>query len=204
MTFAMLLIGILLGIALSALMALFGILSLEGSFGTNLRDAGSEARRRITGQRVSGLTGRDGSRDGAGAELRARALQEEIRVMQRLLDQARCEREAQGERMKSAAEEVASLRTALEKLASDCEAMEAELRAARAERDSLRDEVTMRMAELEKTRRELRDLETELSLGGVDASAEVEQLRRERDALAARLALFEGDAGAREELDLTH
>jgi hypothetical protein len=90
MTFAMLIIGVLFGVALSVTVALFAILSMEGRFSDNLRATAGQALRRLTGR---------GPRPGAGLaagsrapefEARLRTLTEEVRVMQRLLDQTKC------------------------------------------------------------------------------------------------------------------
>jgi chromosome segregation ATPase len=196
MTLAMVLIGILLGLALSAIIALFGILSLDGAFGANLRDAVTEARLRIAGRRGAGAA------SATAAETRILALQGEIRVMQRVLERSRGERQADSERIAALTEENAGLCSTLERCQHEAAAAEGELQSVRAERDRLRNDLMMCNTELETARRRARDLETEISVlaAGGDAPDEIERLRQERDELAARLARLEAPADHREEL----
>lgn len=194
---AMFIIGILIGVALSATVALFGVLSMDGRFGDNLKAAATEARLRLTGRnrrlQVT-VPGRNPETDA-----RVRGLQEEIKVMQRLVEQGRAEGEAHAGASTRSAEQLAALQAAVVDRDQRILALEASLKEEGAAKSHLRDELALRSAELAGAKRDVRDLETELSVaqsgaGFSSVSGEIEQLRRERDELTSRL---ERDSGAR-------
>lgn len=162
MTAAMLIIGVLFGFALSVTLALFGILSMGGRFVDNAKAALAEAQSRLTGrQRLAAVpaTARSGE-----SESRQRALQEEVRVMQRLMEQARAEYAALGTELDKAAAELAATRSALGEKAQAVADLETRVQAERQSVVQLQDSLAERCAELAQSRRELRDLQTELSV----------------------------------------
>lgn len=187
---AMFIIGILIGVTLSATVALFGVLSMDGQFGDNVKAAAAEARLRLTGRHRRlqvPVPGRNPESDA-----RVRGLQEEIKVMQRLVEQGRAEREAHAAATEQSAEQLARLEAVLAERDQRNQALEASLKEEGTGKAHLRDEVSRVAAELAAARRDVRDLETELSVARSGASfssvsGEVEQLRRERDELASRL-----------------
>jgi chromosome segregation ATPase len=190
MTVAMLMAGLLFGIAFSVTLALFGIMSMDGHFKANVINAAAEIRRRITGRhRKARSTGP--VRDIEG-EAKLRALQEEVRVMQRLMDKSRVDRESQVDEMRRAKEEIVTLRAAVTERDERLLSVEATLHNETGKTGKLRDEFADQAALLAKSRREIKDLETELSVvqsgAGLSAvSDEIARLSAERDELTARL-----------------
>jgi chromosome segregation ATPase len=190
MVLAMLLLGFLCGVALSVTLALFAILSMDGRFTENLACALAECRAWLTGGRRRQTP--QGPARSPETDARVRGLQEEVKVMQRLIEQGRGERQAHVDAAAKVAEEVAGLRAAAGKRDEERAALEKELHERTAQVEKLREELAARAAELARSEREARDLQTELSVAasgaglGIDPD-EVARLRRERDALAARV-----------------
>ena len=190
MTVAMLMAGLLFGVAFSVTLALFGILSMDGHFSANIKAAAAEIRARITGRHRK-VRSAGPVRDIEG-EAKLRALQEEVRVMQRLMDKTRVERESQVDEMRKARGEIASLRAAVGERDERLLGFEGTLRNETEKTGKLRDEFADQAALLAKSRREIKDLETELSVvqsgAGLSAvSDEIARLSAERDELTARL-----------------
>lgn len=185
----MAIVGFLFGITLTVTVGVFAVLSMEGGFAENLRAAALEARRRITGQHRPVATAAVRSTE---LDNRVRGLQEEIKVMQRLLDQGRVERETQLAAATKATEDIATLRAAVIARDERIAEMDQAGRSSSDETLRLREQLGSRDAELATARRDLRDLETELSLAqsGSDftsISGEMARLSQERDELAARV-----------------
>ncbi len=196
MTMAMFIVGLLFGVALTVTVALFGILSMDGRFRENLVAAASECRNRLTGRHRRGQASAPSR--GIESDTRLRALQEEVRVMQRLMEQARVEREAQAEESRRAGAEVAALRGLLTEREAQVSARDAALAETTAAVITAREQLADRSAELARSRREAKDLETELGIvqsgTGLGAfSEEIARLTRERDELRARLDRPGGD-----------
>ena len=190
MKFAMLVVGLLFGIALSMTIAVFAALSMGGSFQENLKAASAELRAWITGRRrkmPASVSVRS-----VESETRIRALQEEIRVMQRLMDQARVTRETHTNEVSKATTEISALRAAAAERDERLAGMETMLREETARAGKAREELAELAAQLARSRQETKDLETELSVvqsgAGMSAiSEEIARLSAERDELSARL-----------------
>ncbi len=190
MTLAMLIVGLLFGIALCLTIAVFAVLSIGGHFPENLKAAAVELRARLTSRNRK-------PRSSAPArtvetEARMRALQEEIRVMQRLMDQARVDREMHASEMQKATEEISALRIVADDRGERLAAVEKLLSEETVKTGKLRDELADVSAQFARSRQEIKDLETELSLAqsgaGMSAiSDEIARLSAERDELSARL-----------------
>jgi chromosome segregation ATPase len=126
------------------------------------------------------------------SETRIRALQEEIRVMQRLMDQARVTRETHTNEVSKATTEISALRAAAGERDERLAGMETMLREETARAGKMREEVAELAAQLARSKQETKDLETELSVvqsgAGMSAiSEEIARLSAERDELSARL-----------------
>ncbi len=186
----MLIVGLLFGIALALTLALFGILSMDGHFVENLKAAAIAARDRLTGRSPRATVSMPAR--GAESETRIRNLQEEIRVQQRLMEQARTEREAVAQESNQARQEIATLREALAERERELGLRDLALQEAGSVATRAREELAAANAELARSRRELKELETELGIARSGAgmsvfSDEVARLTQERDYLRARL-----------------
>jgi chromosome segregation ATPase len=190
MALAMALIGLLFGIALTVTVAVFAVLSMDGAFADNLRLAARAAQARLTGRhRPSAPVVASRSPE---ADSRIRGLQEEVKVMQRLLEQGRVEREQAAATAGRSAEEKAALHAAIAERDEKIVLLQETVRSESAQSARWREELAQRAAELAAARRELRDLETELSVAQSGAgygavSGEIERLTQERDELAVRV-----------------
>jgi chromosome segregation ATPase len=137
-------------------------------------------------------------------EPRLRALQEELRVTQRLVDQARVEREARQAEQRQRDEELATLRAQLAERTARCEELAAVVAGEQDRARGLEEQVSTRSDELSRANMTLKDLRTELDVvqsGDSVTASQLERLRQERDALAAlvgklRQALAAARAGA--------
>lgn len=190
MVFGMFIVGLLFGLALAVTLALFGILSMGGRFIENLKAAAAAAQLRLTGRYPR--TAVTIPVRGTESEARIRNLQEEVRVQQRLMEQARTEREAAAEESKRAREEITTLRDALAEHEGQLGERDTALKEAGAATAQVREELTAAKAELARSRRELKDLETELGIARSGAglsvfSDEVARLTQERDQLKSQL-----------------
>jgi chromosome segregation ATPase len=162
MTAAMLIIGVLFGVALAVTLAVFGILSMDGRFADNAKAAAAQGLARLTGRRPRATVSAAGPNP--ESEARIRGLQEEIRVMQRLMEQGRSERTALGEEIERLRAERAAASTALGERDRTVAELEARVQAERTKCVQLHDSLAERSAELARSRREARDLQTELSV----------------------------------------
>jgi len=190
MTFAMAIVGLLFGIVLTLTLGLFVVLSMGGRFQENLRVVAAEIRARLTGNRRGTRTSTPTR--AVEHEAKIRALQEELRVMQRLMDKERAESETHKNETRTAMAEASSLRVAISERDERLAALEATVQQKIGEAVSLRDELAERSAELARTNRQVKDLETEINVvqsrAGLSAiSDEIARLCTERDELLARL-----------------
>jgi chromosome segregation ATPase len=186
----MLVVGLLFGVALTLTVGFFAVLSMGGQFGDNLRQAAAEIRARITGTHRKGQAPSPGRP--AEQDARMRALQEEVRVMQRLMDKERVEREGQKEENRNSLAEITSLRARLAEREEQVVALEAASAEQMAAASKMRDELGERSAELARAKQQVKDLETEINVvqsgAGLSAvSDEIARLRAERDELAGQL-----------------
>jgi hypothetical protein len=192
MVLAMAVIGLLFGVALTLTVAAFGVLSMDGRFAENLSAAARAAQARLTGRHRTAAAATAAVARSPETEARIRGLQEEVKVMQRLLDQARVEREQNAATDLRTAEETAALRALVAERDEKIGALQEAARLESANAMRWREELARQAEELATARRELRDLETELSVaqsgaGYSSISGEIARLTQERDELAARL-----------------
>lgn len=165
---ALLIIGFLFGLALALTVGLFYVLSLDGEFKANVRATAVQVRDRVTGRRryqpaVSGERRVE-------PDARLRSLQEELRVANRLLDQARAERQAGSDEAGKAAEEARGLRLELDERDLRIASLEDQVKGHAERQEALRQQLAERAEQLARSQRELRDLQTELDVlqSGVD------------------------------------
>lgn len=159
---AFIFMGALFGVALSLTLGVFYALSLEGAFKANLRAVAGQVRDRLTGRRRY-LPQVDGERR-VESDTRIRSLQEELRMANRLLDQARGEREAHGQQSRAAADQTQQLQKDVIERDARMLALEEELRQHGPRLQALREQLAARSAELAQARRELKDLQVELDV----------------------------------------
>jgi chromosome segregation ATPase len=191
MTLAMFIVGLLFGIALTLTLGFFAVLSTTGPFDENLRAVAAAIRGRLTGGHRKGQA--TAPTRSVEQDAKVRALQEEVRVMQRLMDKERVERQVHKDELQSATAEVAALRTRITERDERLAGLEATIQEKIGEAGKLRDELAERCAELASARQQVKDLETEINVmqsgAGLSAvSDEIARLRAERDELTARLA----------------
>lgn len=121
-------------------------------------------------------------------DTRQKALLEELRITQKLLDQGRGEREEHDKAVKAAAEEMAVVRNQLADRDVRIQALEASLREATLRVDNALAQLSERTEELAKVSLQLKDARLELDVtesGSTVTSSQISQLQRERDELAA-------------------
>jgi chromosome segregation ATPase len=176
-----LLIGLLFGIALAAVLAVFLVLLAAPATRAELR-AG-----RVPYRELLGLTPRRVSERRAEPDPRLQTLQQELKVTQRLLDQARTDREAHQAEVRRLQEELDGLRATLaerdQQHRQAREGLEREMERAR----QLEADISARADELSRANSELKDLRTELDVlqsGGDVTATQLQRLQKERDALA--------------------
>jgi len=151
MVLAMAIVGFLIGITLTITVGVFGVLSMDGGFAENLRAAGLELRRRITGQHRPAPAAAVRS---AEVDNRVRGLQEEVKVMQRLLEQGRVERETLLAAARQSAEDIETLRAAITARDERIATMDEAGRSSSDETLRLREQLGSRDAELATARLE--------------------------------------------------
>lgn len=124
----------------------------------------------------------------AEPDARQKALLEEVRVMQKLLDQGRIEREQQDKAANAAAGESAALRGQVADRDARIGELEAALRAAGLRVDELMEQIGARTEELTRVSLQLKDARLELDIsesGATVTTSQICQLQQERDELAA-------------------
>ena len=122
------------------------------------------------------------------ADARQRALLEELRITQKLLDQGRVEREQHDKATQAAAVEMTAVRSQLADRDLRIQALEASLREATLRVDNLMGQLSERTEELAKVSLELKDARMEMDVteyGSTVTTSQIIQLQRERDELAA-------------------
>jgi len=122
------------------------------------------------------------------ADTRVKALLEELRVSQKLLDQGRVEREENAKAARAAADEMAVLRRQLADRDIKVQSLEGSLREATLRVDTTLAQLSERSEELAKVSLQLKDARMELDVsesGSTVTTSQISQLQRERDELAA-------------------
>jgi chromosome segregation ATPase len=175
-----LLMGLLFGIALTAVMGVFLILLASPEHRAELR-AG-----RLPYRQLLGLEARVVPERRAEPDPRLQALQQELKVTQRLVDQARAAREAHQAEVQRLNDELVELRSQLaarDEVYRETQAtLDRELERAR----DLEQDVSTRADELSRANSELKDLRIELDVlqsGEGMTATQVQRLQKERDAL---------------------
>jgi len=121
-------------------------------------------------------------------DARQKALQEELRITQKLLDQGRVEREENAKAAKAAADEMVVLRNQIADRNLRIQALEGSLREATLRVDNALAQLSDRSEELAKVSLQLKDARMELDVnesGTTVTTSQISQLQRERDELAA-------------------
>lgn len=122
------------------------------------------------------------------ADTRQKALLEELRITQKLLDQGRVERELHDKAAKAAAAELATLRGQITDRDTRIQAYEESLREAGQRIDSVLGQLSDRTEALATVSLQLKDTRMELDVtesGSTVTTSQISQLQRERDELAA-------------------
>ncbi|GIK34613.1 MAG: hypothetical protein BroJett010_11720 [Gammaproteobacteria bacterium] len=165
---AFIFMGALFGVALSVTVGLFYVLSLGGDFQASLRDAAGQLRDRITGRRryQPQVTGERR----VETDNRVRSLQEELRVANRLLEQARGEREANDQQARQGADQVRELQQAVLEREERILALESQVGQYSPQLQELREQLAERTMQLVQAQRQARDLQMEIEVlnSGVD------------------------------------
>lgn len=121
-------------------------------------------------------------------DARQKAMAEEMKIMQKLLDQGRLEREQHDKDTKAAAAAMDALRRQLAERDLRIEELEADTRTTRSRMEDTLVQLSERTEELSKVSLQLKDARLELDVtesGSSFTSAQISQLQRERDELAA-------------------
>lgn len=173
-------IGLLFGIILGGSVVAFIVVRAGGPLKESL--FGDDARK-------PAFKARAGSADAAPeADLRQKALLEELRVTQKLLDQGRVEREQHDKASQASAEEIAAVRKQLSDRDLRIQALEASLSEATLRVDNYLAQLGERTEELARVSLQLKDARMELDVtesGSTVTTSQISQLQRERDELAA-------------------
>lgn len=122
------------------------------------------------------------------ADKRHKALLEELRITQKLLDQGRGEREAHEKAVKAAAAEMVAVRAQIADRDLRVQALEGSLREAMLRIDNLMTQLSARTEEYATVSLQLKDTRMELDVtesGSSVTASQITQLQRERDELAA-------------------
>lgn len=122
------------------------------------------------------------------ADPRQKALLEELRIMQKLLDQGRAEGGQHDKAIRAAADEISALRNQVADRDLRIQALEASLCEATLRVDNALARLGERSEELARVSLQLKDARMELDVtesGSVVTSSQISQLQRERDELAA-------------------
>lgn len=173
-------IGLLFGVILGASVVGFIVVRSGGPLKESL--FGDSARKHAFGSPPKGLE------LSLEADTRHKALLEELRITQKLLDQGRVEREQHDKAAKAATLEMATLRNQLADRDLRIQALEASLREATLRLDNLLGQLSDRTEELAKVSLQLKDARMELDVtecGSTVTISQISQLQRERDELAA-------------------
>jgi chromosome segregation ATPase len=178
-------IGLLFGVMLSGIAVGFVVIRSGGPlkeslFGTNARMPALKA---------------PGAADDGAAEpdKRQKALMEELRVTQRLVDQGRIERETFAAESKARQAGLEKLQQQLGERDLRIEELEALVAALREKNEALLTQLSERTEELSRVSLELKDVRTEIEVaesGTTVTNSQVARLQQERDQLAALVAKY--------------
>lgn len=122
------------------------------------------------------------------ADTRQKALLEELRIMQKLLDQGRVEREQYEKAVQGLAADMAGMTSQIAERDARIQALESSVREATQRMENLTNQLNDRTEELAKVSLQLKDTRMELDVtesGSLVTSSQINQLQRERDELAA-------------------
>ncbi len=173
-------IGLLFGVILGASVVGFIVIRAGGPLKESL--FGNEPRKPAFGAQSSA------QELSPEADKRHKALLEELRVANKLLDQDRIERTKREKAAKTAAEELAALRSQLADRAATIAGLEGALKESGRRVDDLLDQVSTRTEALATVTLELKDTRMELDINESGSTVTAEQislLQRERDELEA-------------------
>lgn len=174
-------IGLLFGIMLSGIVVGFIVIRSGGPLKESL--FGDAGRLPAFGSSKPAREAQQPDIDG-----RVPALQEELRVLQKLVDQGRGEREEAAKAGRLASDEIAELEKQIAARDGRIHELEAAQREARDHTDGLLAELSARSEALSTVSLQLKDLRVEFEVsesGSSLTTAQIDQLQRERDELAA-------------------
>jgi chromosome segregation ATPase len=173
-------IGLLFGVILGGSIVAFIVVRSGGPLKESL--FGDEARK-------PAFKGKPGPADATPEpDARQKAMAEEMKIMQKLLDQGRVEREQYDKAAKGVAQEMAGLRGQIAERDQRIQELEEAVRDARQRMDDTLAQLGDRTEELAKVSLQLKDARLELDVtnsGSTVTSSQITQLQRERDELAA-------------------
>ncbi len=176
-------IGLLFGILLSSIAVAFVIIRSGGPLKESLFGSDPGRLPAFGGAKRELAPNPEGDK-------RAGILLEENRVMQRLLDQTRVEREEQIARLKASQAETEALRGQLSERDAGIQELRAALREAQQRHDELFAQLGERGEELARVRTQLKDAVVELDVttsGASFTTQQIDLLQKERDELAILL-----------------
>lgn len=170
---------------------LFGIILTAGVVGFVVMRSGGPLKESLFGDGANKLAfGKPppGPELSPEADKRHKALLEELRITQKLLDQGRGEREQHVMAVQASAVEMGALRAQIADRDLRVQALEGSLREAMLRIDKLLVQLSDRTEELGKVSLQLKDARMELDVtesGSSVTTSQISQLQRERDDLAA-------------------
>ena len=169
MVMAMAIIGFVFGAVLVVTVALFAVLSMEGGFRENLEATARLALRRLTG-RAPKITAASPAGRAMELEGRLRTMAEEAKVLQKLIEQTRGERDALKLELQKAARDREEAANAAQARDARIAELMATLQAESGRVIQLREEAGGLQAQIADLKTQVRDLETELNVAqsGVD------------------------------------
>jgi chromosome segregation ATPase len=173
-------IGLLFGVILGGSVVAFIVVRSGGPLKESL--FGDDSRKPA----FKGAT--PGPEVSAEPDPRQKALQEELRITQKLLDQGRVEREESAKAARAASDEMAVLRNQITDRNLRIQALEGSLSEATLRVDHALAQLSDRSEELAAVSLQLKDARMELDVtesGSTVTSSQISQLQRERDELAA-------------------
>ena len=172
-------IGLLFGVMLSAMVVGFIVVRSGGPLKESLFGDASRA--------PAFASSPPGPELSPEADKRHKALLEELRISQKLIDQGRVEREQHDKAIKAVEADVLGLRNQITDRNLRIQALEASLAEATLRVDSLSCQLVERTEILSKVSLQLKDTRTELDVsesGSSLTTSQISQLQRERDELA--------------------
>jgi len=173
-------IGLLFGVILGASVVAFTVVRAGGPLKESLFGDGARMHAFGSAPKAPELT--------LEADTRHKALLEELRITQKLLDQGRVEREQHDKAAKAATVEMAAVRNQLADRELRIQALEGSLREATLRIDNLLGQVSDRTEELARVSLQLKDARMELDVtesGSTVTTSQMIRLQQERDELAA-------------------